>query len=196
MIKYKDTIFPDFFIDPITAIITNSKGEIQEVKIRDGRPYFKGHKLHEWQVHTHYGYKKGYVIHHLDHNKMNNALSNLVYLTNSEHVKIHNETRVFSDETKQKISEANRGKTPWNKGKKHSEETKRKISESHKGKQLSYEMKKKLSIACKGKNAGEKNGMFGKRYKWINNSFEEKYIPLDEDIHEGFIKGRLKRKIS
>ena len=54
-------------------------------------------------------------------------------------------------------------------------------------------MKKKLSIACKGKNAGEKNGMYGKRYKWINNGFENRYIPLAEDIPEGFVKGRLKK---
>ena len=79
MIRYKDTIFPDFFIDPVTAIITNSKGEIQKTYIHQERPCFKGVGLHVWQVHTHIGYKKGFDIHHLDHNIMNNSLSNLIY---------------------------------------------------------------------------------------------------------------------
>ena len=45
----------------------------------------------------------------------------------------------LSEEHKKRISEANKGKIAWNKGKKllpHSEETKRKMSESHKGKYL------------------------------------------------------------
>lgn len=29
MIRYRDTILENFFIDPETAVITNSKGEIQ-----------------------------------------------------------------------------------------------------------------------------------------------------------------------
>lgn len=59
MIKYKDTILEDFFIDPVTAIITNSKGEIQKTKInKKGRPCFKGCGVHQFQVHTYLGYKK------------------------------------------------------------------------------------------------------------------------------------------
>ena len=169
MIRFRNRTLEEFSIDPVTAIITNSKGEVQSTYVIKGRPYFKHMPIHQIQVYTHVGWKKCLVVHHLDENKMNNSLSNLVYLTKSEHAKLHNKTREFSKETK------------------------RKISESHKGKQLSYEMKKKLSIACKGKNAGEKNGMYGKRYKWINNGFENRYIPLAEDIPEGFVKGRLKK---
>ena len=51
----------------------------------------------------------------------------------------------FSEETKQKMSEAK-------KGKKHSEEAKRKISESEKGKKKSEETKQKMSESHKGKN--------------------------------------------
>ena len=40
--------------------------------------------------------------------------------------------RIFSEETKRKLSEARKGKIPWNKGKPASEETKRKISEAMK----------------------------------------------------------------
>lgn len=78
--------------------------------------------------------------------------------------KIHKEP--VSEETRKKISEAHRGKTPWNAGKHLSEETKRKLSESHKGqrspmkgKHLSIETRKKLSEANKGQipwNKGKK----------------------------------------
>lgn len=50
----------------------------------------------------------------------------------------------LSEETKRKISDANRGKTAWNKGKPFSEESKRKMSESHKG-QISVNKGKHLS---------------------------------------------------
>ena len=166
MIKFRNSILENYSIDPITAVITNSKGEIQKTHILNGRPYFKSMAIHKIQAHTHYGYKKDYAIHHLDENKMNNSIENLVYLTHSEHAKIH--------------------------GKNMSEETKQKLSKSHKGKTLSEETKQKLSKSHKGKTSSNK----GKRYKWINNRVEEKYIPLNEYIPEGFIRGRLKRKIS
>ena len=131
MIRYKDTILENYFIDPVTAIITNSKSEIQKTKIRDGRPYFKGHGLHEWQVHTYLEYKKGFDIHHLDENKLNNSLSNLVYLTKSEHTKLHMKGKHNSEETKRKMSEAMKRNT-CRLGTKHSEDTKNKISNSSK----------------------------------------------------------------
>ena len=164
MIQYKDKIFPEYFIDPVTAIITNSKGEIQKTKIIYGRPIFKSMEIHRIQVHTNLGYKKDYDIHHIDENKMNNSLSNLVYLTRSEHTKLHMKGKHNSEETKRKMSEAQ-------KGKKHSEETKRKISEAEKG---------------------EKHPLYGKRFKWINNGFENRYISLDDEIPEGFVRGMLK----
>ena len=131
MIRYKDIILEDYFINPVTAIITNLKGEIQKTYIKGGRPHFKCYKVHEWQVHTHYGWKQGMDIHHIDENKMNNSLSNLVYLTHSEHSKIHKKGKHHSEETKLKIGEAS-------KGRRHSEETKRKISEASKGKHYKW----------------------------------------------------------
>ena len=151
MIKFRNLILENYSIDPITAVITNDKGEIQETKIRDGRPYFKSMAIHKIQAHTYYGYKKDYDIHHIDKNKLNNSLSNLVYFTKSEHAKIHSNGKTLSEETKQKLSKSHKGKTSSNKG---------------------------------------------KRYKWINNRVEEKYIPFNEEIPEGFVRGRLKRKIS
>ena len=171
MICYKDTILEDYSIDPVTAIITNSKGEIQKTYIHRGRLYFKGHKVHEWQVHTHIGYKRGFDIHHIDENKLNNSLSNLVYLSRSEHMKIHSENR--SEETKMKMSEAKKGKNHPFYGQHHSEEIKRKISEAQKGKN---------------------HPLFGTKFKWINNGIEQRRCPLDEDIPKGFVRGMLKWK--
>ena len=182
MIKYKDTILEDFFIDPITAVITNSKGEIQKTSIhKNGYAYFKNMYIHIIQAHTNYGYKKGMDIHHLDENKLNNSLSNLVYLSKSEHNIIHKKGKHHTEDVKRKICKANKGKS-------RSEETKRKISEGIKG---------------------ERNGMFGKHHSedvknkisdsskdriWINNGMINKFVKIEEDIPEGFIRGRLKWK--
>lgn len=59
-----------------------------------------------------------------------------------------------SDETRKKLSESHKGKTPWNKGKKlppMPEETRRKISNTTKGKVFSEETRRKISEAQKGK---------------------------------------------
>ena len=182
MIKFRNSILEDFFIDPITAIITNSKGEIQKIKIKDGRPYFKSMDIHKIQAHTHLGYKEGFDIHHIDENKMNNSLENLIYLTHSEHTKIHSEN--MSEERKRKISEAKKGENHPMYGKHLSEETKKKLSDSLKGHKVSEETKQKMSKASKGKN---------KDRIWINNGVISKRAKSDE-IPEGFIRGRLKWK--
>ena len=164
MIRYKDIILENYSIDPVTAIITNSKGEIQKTSIhKNGYAYFKNMYIHKIQVHTNLAYKRGFDIHHIDANKLNNSLSNLIYLTRSEHTKIHSENMP--------------------------EETKRKISKTLIGRHLPEDVKKKLSEAHSGTN----NYMYGKRYKFINNGVENRYIPFDEDIPEGFVKGMLKR---
>ena len=62
---------------------------------------------------------------------------------------------VFTDEHKQKISIAHKGKTV-------SEATRDKLSANRKGKTLSLETKNKLSVALKGKMVGDKNPMWGK----------------------------------
>ena len=64
----------------------------------------------------------------------------------------------LTEQTKNKISEAKKGKVPWMKGKHHTEESKNKISEAgkgrvpwNKGKPQTKELKKKLSESLKGK---------------------------------------------
>ena len=128
-------------------------------------------EIHRIQVHTNLGYKKDYDIHHIDENKMNNSLSNLVYLTHSEHTKMHNKGKKLSEETKQKMSEAKKGKHL-------SDEHKRKLSEARKN--ISEETKRKISEALKAK-------------IWINNGVISKRVQCDEDIPEGFSRGRLKK---
>ena len=184
MIKYKYTILEDFFIDPVTAIITNSKGEIQKTYIHRGRPCFKGHSVHQWQMHTNFG-AQNMDIHHLDGNKFNNSLSNLVYLNRNEHTKIHHKGKHNSEETKQKMSKAIKGKRSGMFGKHHSEETKLKIGKALKGKSHSEETKLKLSATMKGKN---------KDRIWINNGVISKMLKCNEEIPENFVRGRLKNK--
>lgn len=73
---------------------------------------------------------------------------------------MYGKTRNFSEETKEKMGKAFRGKTLSEKhkqkiseaheGKTHSEEVKKRLSEIHKGKTLSEEHKKKMSKAHEG----------------------------------------------
>ena len=62
--------------------------------------------------------------------------------------------KTFSDETKRKMSEAHKGKVPWNKGVPMSEETKQKVSEAKmgqgKGISLSKEHREAMSRGRKG----------------------------------------------
>lgn len=71
----------------------------------------------------------------------------LIFLTPSEHRKLHHAGKTLSDETKKKISDAKKGKTHGP----HSEETKKKISESKKGQPRNDETKRKISEIMKGK---------------------------------------------
>jgi len=79
--------------------------------------------------------------------------------------KIKEACKKVVEQTRKKISEANKGKFV-------SEETKRKISQSLKGRTLSQETKEKLSEA----NKGEKNYFYGKRLLGKNNGFYGKTL--------------------
>lgn len=146
MIRFKDKIFEQWSICPATGEIFNSTtGEVQKVPLHQGRPRFKGMYVHQIIAHTFYGYRQGYVVHHLDENPLNNVLSNLVYLSESEHKKIH----WAGDNNPAKENRANISAA--NKGKPLSEEHKEKISTALKGKILSAETCAKISTALKGK---------------------------------------------
>jgi hypothetical protein len=111
---------------------------------------------------------------------------------------------VHSDETKIKMSEAQRGRThsektkikmsKVQKGRTFSQETKRKMSETHKGKTLSEEHKTKICMTMNGRHVGERNPFYGKNHsdehrrkisesqkgkKWWNDGFGNTKISVD-----------------
>lgn len=101
----------------------------------------------------------------------NRPACELIFLTKSEHMRLHNlgkslsaETRKkiseakngennpmfgkhLSEETRQMLSEARKGKPSCMKGKHHSEESRKKIGAARKGKSISAETRKKMSEA-------------------------------------------------
>ena len=127
----KDKTLDNYFIDE-NGVITDLKGKIQHLVLHRGRYVFKHISVHQIQMWTNYGWRDGkiWVIHHKDENKLNNSLSNLVYMTKAEHSFYHHNLPILngennpfygkthSQEVRDVISKANKGKIPWNKGKK------------------------------------------------------------------------------
>lgn len=109
----------------------------------------------------------------------------LIFMTNSEHITLHQKGRKLSEETRKKIAVAR-------KGIQLSEETKRKISEEQKGKKrlpFSEETRKKMSEAAKGKPGTMKGKHHSEetRKKISEANKGKKHKPLSEET---------KRKIS
>ena len=117
----------------------------------------------------------------------NRPASELIFLPRSEH-RLYQKGKPKSEETKNKIKEAKKGKPGPNKGKKFSEETRKKLSEAHKGKQPmlgkqhSEETRKKMREAHKG-NTNTK-GMH-----WYNNG---KINIMAKECPDGFVPGILR----
>lgn len=97
-----------------------------------------------------------------------------------------------TDEAKQKISIANKGRTAWNKG----------LPGTWIGKTHTQESKDKISKNRTGLTAGENNPMFGKSAvkgrKWYHNNIKSFYLfPDDSKISElSLICGRLPKQAS
>lgn len=73
----------------------------------------------------------------------------LKFVTRAEHTHLHKKGMHRSDETRKKISKANKGRT-------FSEEHRRKLSEAKKGKYRSEEICRKISEAMKGRSSWNK----------------------------------------
>lgn len=81
------------------------------------------------------------IIHHLDGNKQNNEIWNLIPLTNEEHSRLHHTGVKFTEERCKKISEAKKGGIM-------SEESKQKMREAKLGKKQPLEMIINRNRAC------------------------------------------------
>lgn len=90
-----------------------------------------------------------------------------------------------TEKTKQKISSAHKGRTPWNVG----------LPGTFKGKKHSLEAKRKNSEAHKGMFAGEKNPMYGKSAvkgrKWYHDGTKTYYLFPNDPNTVNLIPGRL-----
>ena len=177
-LKFKNKVYENYLIDE-NGVIYDLNGNIQKTYLHGDRPFFKRVPIYRYVMNSFIGYKEGLDIHHLNEDKFDNRLCNLVFMTRSEHIRLHNKKRrnflgkKHTEETKKKISEANKGQKP-------TEEAKKKMSESHKGKKFSEEHKKKLSEIHKG-------------IKWFNDGIKSYHI-FPEDALPHYQKGRLKWK--
>ena len=81
-----------------------------------------------------------------------------------------------SNESKRKNSESHKGRAPWNKGKKCSN--------------ISDAQKAKLSAAV----SGEKNPMYGSKYKWANDGVRNYRWPLDKTLPDNMKFGQVRNK--
>lgn len=125
--------------------------------------------------------------------------------------------RPMSEEIKKKLSKALKGRPSHMKGKTHSEETKKKLSIANKGnkfrlgvtvsddtkallskintgKTASEETRKKMSESMIGKNAGSKNGMFGKRSAHAKLTVEQARSIRSEYSSGGISMAKLGKK--
>ena len=105
----KDKVDERYNIDN-NGVITDLNGNIQETSLCNNRPMFRSQKIHKILMWTKFGWRdtKIWDIHHLDENKLNNSIDNLVFLTHSEHRKLH--ANNMSNETRKKLSACNKGK--------------------------------------------------------------------------------------
>ena len=96
-------------------------------------------------------------------------------------ISIANKGRIFSKESNRKNSESHKGKNNHFYNKKHTQETKLKMSESHKGKKSTEETKQKQSESISGKN--HPNWQGGKSFEPYCLKFSKQ---LKEDIRKQY----------
>lgn len=106
-LKFKDKKIPGYFIDDKGQIF-DKNGLRQETYINNGYQTFKRIHVHKMMVHSFYGYKPGFDVHHRNEIKTDNHLQNLLYLTRKDHARLHmlGKTYSHSEETKQKIRDS------------------------------------------------------------------------------------------
>ena len=137
-------------------------------------------------------YGKSYDIHHIDGNKKNNNINNLVALSLQEHYNIHYKQGdwgaclVISNRLKMNSEIRSELSKNTNLGKIRSEETKNKISQKNKGRIQTEEEKKYRSLISKGKSKGpmsefQKSQISKSKYKKVYcNELKLTFISLQE----------------
>lgn len=176
------SIWSDFCREPISEI------EGYDGMINSNDNYVLHHRL---ETHDRWGNKRDepvpmWVLKRLGLYYYRPA-SELIFITNSEHWKLHQTGRKVSDETRAKMSALKKGYTPWNKGKTgvYTDEARKAISESvkanwrngiYKPKPLTEETKQKLR-ECK----------IGRKH-YTNGIVE---IFIKGECPEGFWPGRI-----
>ena len=103
----------------------------------------------------------------------NHKACELIFLTKTEHRRLHKKGKKHSAETRRKLSETLKGHTV-------SEETRRKMSEAKKGKHRTEETRRKISESLKGEN----NPFFGQHHS------EESRKKMSEARKKYFAKKR------
>ena len=99
--------------------------------------------LHRLIYEEHYGkIPEGHIVHHKNHNKLDNDPNNLELMSRAEHTILHS-----------------KGNKYWL-GKKHTEETKQKIAKAHTGMKYDEKRLQQMRITFGGKN----NPMYGKHH--------------------------------
>jgi hypothetical protein len=138
----------------------NSRYSYHEWRDEDGAH----HKMavHRWVWEQANGpLPKGWVVHHLDGNTKNNALSNLQSMSKQEHTKIHKRFSVYNKERLGKTNEEYFGpekakeihdkQSEKMKGRVYTEERNRRVSEGLKGHGVSDETRAKMAASAKAR---------------------------------------------
>ena len=144
------------------------KTKIRKITISEGRNYLNSKRLTHivWDENNPDDLRqKWMVIHHIDENPLNDDISNLQLMTKAEHMRLHRTGKINSKETREKISDGNKGKklseetlkkmsefmkgNTYRLGQKATEETRKKLSEIHKGRIFTEEHRKNLSLSSK-----------------------------------------------
>lgn len=120
----KNKVLKDYYIDE-SGKISNKFGEIAYTYIHKGYEIFRKQAVHKIMMYTFKGFRDGHKwhIHHLDGNKLNNKLDNLVYLTKSEHHILHNIGNQYclgkhqTIEHRKKLSDSHKGIIPTSESK-------------------------------------------------------------------------------
>lgn len=107
MIRFKNRVFEDYFIDRDTGQIFNKNGVAQKTYLNGNYLRFKNIPIHRIMVYTYIGdYDSSvYDVHHIDENPLNNALHNLQLKERHEHRGTACKGKYCSEVTKKKMSE-------------------------------------------------------------------------------------------